>query len=123
MVNPAPDLNIPITRPNQAEVSLSKFTGPLVVSIPNDAELFPGGTVCAILGEDPEEPAWEGDSINAGKWQEDTEEYQRLSNLTVEVPKQVLLQFKGKTTQLRYQAIGESGLSISSEPISLTVTT
>ncbi|KAA8560651.1 hypothetical protein FX985_00701 [Pseudomonas extremaustralis] len=124
MTNPVPGLNIPIKGPfDQAEVSLSTFTGPLVVSIPNDAELFLRGTVYAILGLDSEKPAWEGAKIKAGEWQKNTEQYQRLSNLKVEVPKQDLLQFKNQTTQLRYQTIGESSIRVISEPISLTITT
>ncbi|KAA6176931.1 hypothetical protein [Pseudomonas veronii] len=124
MTNPVPGLNIRITGPfDQAEVNLSTFTGPLVVSIPNDAELFPGGKVYVILGPNSDAPAWEGAQIDAGEWQKDTEQYQRRSNLKLEVPKQDLLRFKNQTTLLRYIAQSESNMQIISEPISLTVTT
>ncbi|QDG58682.1 hypothetical protein [Pseudomonas sp. NIBRBAC000502773] len=122
MENPVPGLNIPVTEPfYQAEVSLSKFTGPLVASIPNDAKLFPEGTVYAILGADPEEPAWRGAKVNAGRWQASTGQYQQSANLKVEIPKEALERFTNQTTLLRYQTIGESSMSVSSEPISLTI--
>ncbi len=122
MENPVPELNIPINGPSdQAQISLCTFTGPLVVSIPSNARLFAEGMVYAILGADPENPAWEGAKISAGELQEDTDEYQQLSNLKVEVPKKVLERFKNQTIQLRYQTIGESSLPFSSGQISLTI--
>lgn len=122
MENPVPGLNIPIIGPfDQAEVTLATFTGPLVVSIPNDAKLFPEGKVYAILGPDTENPAWTGTAVNAGEWRDDEEEYQQYANLKVEVPKTALEQFANQTTLLRYQTIGESSMPVSSEPISLTI--
>ncbi|MBF6026274.1 hypothetical protein ICY20_00925 [Pseudomonas sp. P115] len=122
MALPVPGLNIPVTEPfDQAEVSLSTLTGPLVVSIPEDAILFADGTVNVILGLDPENPAWEGAKISAGRWHNDTEEYQQLTNVKIDVPKTALEQFVNKTTQLCYIAIGTSGLTNSSDPISLTI--
>ncbi|RMT85378.1 hypothetical protein ALP39_03635 [Pseudomonas marginalis pv. marginalis] len=122
MENPVPELNIPINGPSdQAQISLCTFTGPLVVSIPNNARLFAEGMVYAIMGADPENPDWEGDKIIAGESQEDTDQYQQLSNLKVEVPKKVLERFKNQTIPLRYQTIGESSLTRSSDQISLTI--
>ncbi|PRA18816.1 hypothetical protein CQ014_05995 [Pseudomonas lurida] len=122
MENPVPGLTITVTGPfDQAEISLSTFTGPLVVFIPEDARLFPEGTVYAILGADPEEPAWSGDKISAGECPEDAQDYQQLPNLTVEVPKSALERFADQTTLLRYQTIGESSVPLSSAPISLTI--
>ncbi|MBD8194709.1 hypothetical protein IFR35_26925 [Pseudomonas fluorescens] len=122
MENPVPDLNIPINgASDQAQISLCAFTGPLVISIPSNARLFAEGTVYAILGADPENPDGVGAKISAGEWQEDTEQYQQLSNLKVEVPKKVLERFKNQTIPLRYQTIGESSIPFSSHPISLTI--
>ncbi len=122
MENPVPELNIPINGPSdQAQISLCTFTGPLVLSIPSNARLFAEGMVYAILGADPENPAWKGAKISAGELQEDTDQYQQLSNLKVEVPKKVLERFKNQTIQLRYQTIGESSLPFSSGQISLTI--
>ncbi|VVM66261.1 hypothetical protein PS664_01554 [Pseudomonas fluorescens] len=122
MENPVPDLNIPINGPSdQAQISLCTFTGPLVVSIPNNARLFAEGMVYAILGADPENPDWEGDKIIAGESQEGTDQYQQLSNLKVEVPKKVLERFKNQTIPVSYQTTGESSLARSSDQISLTI--
>jgi len=122
MENPVPELNIPINGPSdQAQISLCTFRGPLVVSIPNTARLFAEGMVYAILGADPENPAWKGAKISAGELQEDTDQYQQLSNLKVEVPKKILELFKNQTIPVSYQTIGESSLTRSSDQISLTI--
>ncbi|WP_339528938.1 hypothetical protein [Pseudomonas mucidolens] len=44
-----------------------------------------------------------------------------MKHLEVKVPKSDLAPFANQTTLLRYQSIGESGVPISSEPISLTI--
>ncbi|VVN55318.1 hypothetical protein PS687_01905 [Pseudomonas fluorescens] len=122
MENPVPGLNIPVNGPsNQAQISLCTFTCPLVVSIPNNACLFAEGMVYAILGADPENPEWKGAKIIAGELQEDTDQYQQLSNLKVEVPKKVLERFKNRTIPVSYQTTGESSLARSSDQISLTI--
>jgi hypothetical protein len=117
MNNPAPGLNVPI----KAEINLGSLAGPLVLSIPDNAMLYPEGTVYPILGKNPEDPEWEGEEINAGEWQEDKEEFERTLNLTLEVPKTALEQFKDKTIQLRYLSIGESSMLFSSVPVSLVI--
>ena len=123
MENPVPKLNIPTSSGpfEQAEVTLSNFKAPLILSIPNNATLYPEGKVYAILGPDPEEPAWTGEVIDAGKWQEDTEAFKQLEDLKLEIPKTALEKFADQTTLLRYQTIGASSMQRSSEPISLTI--
>ena len=129
MTNPAPSLNIPVSgSPPQATITLAKFNVPLQLAIPNSAQLHPEGMVYAILG-DPEDPELKGYAIPAGEWaspappaEPEEGEYQQSQNLTVEVSLAQLQKFAGQTVQLRYQGMGESGLAVSSDPISLKIT-
>ena len=127
--NPAPVLNIPVTgSPPQAVVNLAEFIQPLRLAIPDTARLPPEGSVYAILG-DPEYPELTGDSVPAGNWmstlppaEPDEGDYLQSLDLTVELSVEQLRGFAGQTVQLRYQGMGESGLAVSSDPISLKIT-
>ncbi|VVM77885.1 hypothetical protein [Pseudomonas fluorescens] len=128
MLNPVPTLNVPITgSPPQAEVQLNTSIDPLRLTIPDTAELPPEGDVYAIIG-DPEDPELEGEHSPAGEWvsppppaEPDEGSYQQAKNLTVEVSLEELREFAGQTVQLRYQGVGESGLTYDSDPISLKI--
>ncbi|MDZ5433438.1 hypothetical protein T3H00_12315 [Pseudomonas fluorescens] len=128
MANPAPMLNVPTTgSPAQAEIDISTFSGPLVLTISDNATLPPEGRVYAILG-DPENPDLTGDEVRAGSYvqppppaEPDEGEFKQDKNLTVEISKAQLQKFAGRTVELRYQGTGESGLAYNSEHILLTI--
>ncbi|AWY42760.1 hypothetical protein DKY63_23775 [Pseudomonas putida] len=128
MANPAPTLNVPTSgSPLLAEVNISALDGPLLLTIPDAARLPPEGRVYAILG-DPEDPELTGDEIPVGRYvappppaEPDEGDYQQDKNLKVEISRAQLQKFAGRTVELRYQGMGESGLSHDSDPILLKI--
>lgn len=102
-------------------LKLSDLKGPLKISIPDSSALFLEGTVYAILGEDEENPDWSGDAIQAGNFNFETEELERLRDLKVYIPKEKLKKYINKKVPVRYKTIGESSLAMSSPPVVLHI--
>ncbi|VVO36811.1 hypothetical protein [Pseudomonas fluorescens] len=102
-------------------LKLSNLKDPLEISISDSSDLFLEGTVNATLGKDEEYPDWSGYAMPAGKPNFETDEYERLLDLKVYVPKEELGKYINQTVELRYQTIGESGLAMSSPPVVLHI--
>jgi len=128
MANPVPTLSIPVSgSPPKAVITLANFKGPLRLTIPDSAKLPAEGSVYAIL-LDPEGSELTGGAIPVGEWvspqqsaEPDEGEYRQNQNLKVELYLERLQEFKGKTVQLGYQGMGESGLPVDSDAISLQI--
>ena len=121
MANPVPTLSIPVSgSPPKAVITLANFEGPLRLTIPDSAKLPAEGSVYAIL-LDPEGSELTGGAIPSGEWVNPEGEYRQNQNLKVELYVERLQEFKGKTVQLGYQGMGESGLPVDSDAISLQI--
>jgi hypothetical protein len=102
-------------------VALSKLNGPLEVSIPDSAEIAPLDDVYAVLEENGENPEWCGSKVQAGQWNDETEEVERVARLSVSVPRKELERRLHTTVALLYQTSGESGLVSSSASLELRI--
>lgn len=103
-------------------ISLSKLNTPLEVIIPDSADIPAENDVYAILGNDEENPDWLSAKVQAGQWNDATEEPERALGLKVYVSKKELESYENDTVMLRYQTSGESGLTITSRPLKLHIT-
>ncbi|MGE8067780.1 hypothetical protein [Pseudomonas sp. NPDC089569] len=102
-------------------VALSKLSASLEVGIPDSADISPLDNVYAILGENVEPADWSSGVVPAGRWSDETDDVERVPNLTVLVPKKQLERYVNKTVTLRFQTSGESGLTNTSAPLSLRI--
>jgi hypothetical protein len=102
-------------------VELSKLKDSLKVLIPNSATISPLDDIWAALGENEETPDWCGAKVQAGEWNDETEDVERKQDLRLDVPKTALEKYLKKTVTLRYQTSGESNLVASSSPLSLRI--
>jgi hypothetical protein len=102
-------------------VKLSKLGDGLEADVPDSADLYLGGSVYAILGADEENPDCTGDEISPGTYNEELDDLQRIPGLKITLSREKLEKFSGQTVLLRYQTIGESGFTMSSPPLKLSI--
>ncbi|MGF0239877.1 hypothetical protein ACQR3P_24650 [Rhodococcus sp. IEGM1300] len=120
----APSLTQTSTGNSSADIviSLSKLNAPLEVIIPDSADIPAENDVYAILGNDEENPDWLGAKVQAGRWNDATEEPERALGLKVYVSKKELERYENNTVVLRYQTSGESSMTATSHALKLHIT-
>jgi hypothetical protein len=115
------ELPAPSIKGFTSAISLSKLKDPVDLSIPNEADIPVMNDVYAILGKNPETPDWCGAKVQAGQWNDEIEDIERVRNLSVTVPKKELEKHLNESVTLRYQTSGEWGLVTSSVQLDVRI--
>ncbi|WP_240665013.1 hypothetical protein [Pseudomonas syringae] len=99
---------------------LSTLDDDLIVQIPDGQNTPPNWDVYPILGDDPEEPEWQGLSEPTGVWMTHSMTWSHDGNRT-EHPRFELEKYLNSTVELRYKFADESSLEPCSEPLKLYI--
>ena len=100
---------------------LSTLDDDLIVRVPDGQNTPPNWDVYPILGDDPEEPEWQGLSEPTGVWDDALDDMVGLTGIELSIPRFELEKYLNSTVELRYKFADESGLEPCSEPLRLYV--
>ncbi|WP_439820681.1 hypothetical protein ACSPX5_28085 [Pseudomonas sp. HLG18] len=100
---------------------LSTLDDDLIVQVPDGQSTPPNWDVYPILGEDPEEPEWQGLSEPTGVWDDGLDDMVGLTGIELSIPRFELEKYLNSTVELRYKFADESSLEPCSEPLLLHI--
>jgi len=102
---------------------LSTLDNDLIVRVPDGQNTPPNWDVYPILGDDPEEPEWQGLSEQTGVWDDALDDMVGLTGIELSIPRFELEKYLNSTVELRYKFADEASLEPSSEPLTLHIET
>ncbi|MFW6750687.1 hypothetical protein ACKUG4_08315 [Pseudomonas glycinae] len=102
---------------------LSTLDDDLIVRVPDGQNTPPNWDVYPILGDDPEEPEWQGLSEQTGVWDDALDDMVGLTGIELSIPRFELEKYLNSTVELRYKFADEASLEPSSEPLTLHIET
>ncbi|ANI52588.1 MULTISPECIES: hypothetical protein [Pseudomonas] len=102
---------------------LSSLDDDLIVRVPDGQNTPPNWDVYPILGDDPEEPEWQGLSEQTGVWDDALDDMVGLTGIELSIPRFELEKYLNSTVELRYKFADEASLEPSSEPLTLHIET
>jgi len=102
---------------------LSTLDDDLIVQVPDGQNTPPNWDVYPILGDDPEEPEWQGLSEPTGAWDDALDDMVGMTGIELSIPRFELEKYLNSTVELRYKFADEASLEPSSEPLTLHIET
>ena len=102
-------------------LQLSVLPDVLIVQVPDSSDFPANWSVYPILGDDPEEPEWEGEEVNTGTWDDAEDEMEKLTGIELQLPKEVLRPYLNREIELRYKFCDESSMEPFSEVLRLRI--
>lgn len=102
-------------------VQLSSLGEDLIVRIPDKQDTPSNWEVYPILGDDPDEPQWQGPSEPTGLWSDELEDMLSAAEIELFIPRTELEKYLNTTVELRYKFADESSLEPCSEPLKLLI--
>lgn len=109
--------------PEKATVSLSTLGDELILQVPDATDIPANWEVYPILGTDPEDPDWQGQTQPTGIWDDASEEALKLNGIELRIPREALETYLNEEVELRYKFADESSLEPCSEPLMLCIET
>ncbi|MHB2246095.1 hypothetical protein ACX64O_04385 [Pseudomonas fitomaticsae] len=100
---------------------LSTLDDDLIVQVPDGQNTPPNWDVYPILGDDPEEPEWQGLSEPTGVWDDALDDMVGLTGIELSIPRFELEKYLNSTVELRYKFADEASLEPCSEPLKLYI--
>ncbi|KIF59500.1 MULTISPECIES: hypothetical protein [Pseudomonas] len=100
---------------------LSTLDDDLIVRVPDGQNTPPNWDVYPILGDDPEEPEWQGLAEPTGVWDDTLDDMVGLTGIELSIPRFELEKYLNSTVELRYKFADEAGLEPCSEPLKLYI--
>ncbi|WP_192563514.1 hypothetical protein [Pseudomonas gozinkensis] len=100
---------------------LSTLDDDLIVQVPDGQNTPPNWDVYPILGDDPQEPEWQGLSEPTGVWDDALDDMVGMTGIELSIPRFELEKYLNSTVELRYKFADEASLEPSSEPLKLYV--
>ncbi|CAI8874319.1 Integron gene cassette protein [Pseudomonas sp. IT-347P] len=102
-------------------LQLSALPDVLIVQVPDSSDFPANWSVYPILGDDPEEPDWEGEEVNTGTWDDAEDEMEKLTGIELQLPKEALQPYLNGEVELRYKFFDESSMEPCSEVLRLRI--
>ncbi|MBC3206407.1 hypothetical protein HU755_06365 [Pseudomonas sp. SWRI111] len=102
-------------------LQLSQLPDILTVQVPDSSDFAANWSVYAILGDDPEEPEWQGEEVDTGAWDDAEDEMEKLTGIELQVPKEALRPYLNREVELRYKFADESSMEPYSQALRLRV--
>lgn len=102
-------------------VQLSSLGEDLTVRVPDKQDTPSNWEVYPILGDDPDEPEWQGPSEPTGVWNEEFDDMVGATEIELRIPTTELEKYLNTTVQLRYKFADESSLEPCSEALTLHI--
>lgn len=102
-------------------LQLSTLPDVLTALVPDSSDFPANWSVYPILGDDPEEPEWEGEEVNTGTWDDAEDEMEKLTGIELQLPKEVLRPYLNREIELRYKFCDESSMEPFSEVLRLRI--
>lgn len=102
-------------------LQLSLLPDLLIVQVPDSSDFPANWSVYAILGDDPEEPEWQGEEVGTGTWDDAEDEMEKLTGIELHIPKEALFAYLNREVELRYKFVDESSMEPFSEVLRLRI--
>ncbi|MBF6032287.1 hypothetical protein H8F23_03360 [Pseudomonas sp. P155] len=102
-------------------LQLSTLPDVMIVQVPDSSDFPANWSVYPILGDDPEEPEWEGEEVNTGTWDDAEDEMEKLTGIELQIPKEALRPYLNREVELRYKFSDESSMEPFSEVLRLRI--
>jgi hypothetical protein len=102
-------------------LQLSTLPDVLIAQVPDSSDFAANWSVYPILGDDPEEPEWEGEEVNTGTWDDAEDERKKLTGIELQLPKEVLRPYLNREVELRYKFCDESSMEPFSQVLRLRI--
>ncbi|RON79204.1 hypothetical protein [Pseudomonas fluorescens] len=102
-------------------LQLSTLPAVLIAQVPDSSDFPANWSVYPILGDDPEEPEWEGEEVNTGTWDDAEDELEKLTGIELQIPKEVLRPYLNTEVELRYKFSDESSMEPFSQALTLRI--
>jgi hypothetical protein len=102
-------------------LQLSTLPDVLTALVPDSSDFPANWSVYPILGDDPQEPEWEGEEVNTGTWDDAEDEMEKLTGIELQLPKEVLRPYLNREIELRYKFCDESSMEPFSEVLRLRI--
>lgn len=102
-------------------LQLSMLPDVMIVEVPDSSDFPANWSVYPILGDDPEEPEWEGEEVNTGTWDDAEDEMEKLTGIELQMPKEALRPYLNREVELRYKFCDESSMEPFSQVLRLRI--
>lgn len=102
-------------------LQLSMLPDVMIVQVPDSSDFPENWSVYPILGDDPEEPEWEGEEVNTGTWDDAEDEMEKLTGIELQMPKEALRPYLNREVELRYKFCDESSMEPFSQVLRLRI--
>lgn len=102
-------------------LQLSMLPDVMIVQVPDSSDFPANWSVYPILGDDPEEPEWEGEEVNTGTWDDAEDEMEKLTGIELQMPKEALRPYLNREVELRYKFCDESSMEPFSQVLRLRI--